>query len=117
MEAIIGIILSIALLTSGCESEEDYEERVINTVQTRVEEIWKDDVNYVNITNREWTYGKDDNGNEYVQMAGIFVYGYSAPIVMKFYIKDGYLVRVVTDSMEKHYDDTIPKSEKSKLNL
>ena len=60
MEAVLGIILSIALLTGGCENKEDYEKRVINTVQTRVEEIWKDDVNYVNITNREWTYHKDE---------------------------------------------------------
>lgn len=118
MKTLLGIILSIVLLTGGCTSTEDYENKLINAVQTKAEKIWKEDVNYINVTDREWTYHKDKKtGEEYVQMAGIFVYGYSAPIVMKFYIKDGYMVRVVTDSMDKHYDDIIPKSNNSKLDL
>ena len=121
MKKILGIVLSLMLVLSmvGCESQEGYEARVVKAVQDKIETKWKNSVSYVNITDREWTYHKTDNGEEYVQMAGIFVNGYSVPIVTKIYVdtKDGYITRVVTDSNGQHYDDTLPKNENSKIDL
>lgn len=122
MKKLLGIFLSLVLTMGvlvGCESQEDYENRVIEAVQERVEEMMSESVDYVNITDREWTYHKTEDGEEYVQLAGIFVYGYSAPMTAKFYVdtKEGYITRLVTDCMYEHYDDFIPKNDRSKLDL
>ena len=122
MKKLLGIFLSLVLTMGvlvGCESQEDYENRVIGAVQERVDEMMSESVTYVNITDREWTYHKTETGEEYVQLAGIFVYGYSVPMTMKLYVdtKDGYITRIVTDSINEHYDNLIPKNDRSKINL
>ena len=122
MKKLLGIFLSLVLTMGalvGCESQEDYENRVIGAVQERVEEMMSESVTYVNITDREWTYHKTENGEEYVQMSGILVYGYSTPMTAKFYVdtKEGYITRLVTDSIDEHYDDFLPKNDRTKLDL
>lgn len=119
MKKILGLLLAgiIAIGSTGCESEEEYKERVIETVKTKVETLSAEDTTFSQITNKEWSYTKTEDGQEIVTMNGIITYMFSMPVTVQFYINDGYVSKMVYTFMDDTETINVPKSEKSKLDL
>lgn len=113
------ILCTIATCTIGCESQEEYEARVINAVENKVDTLMAENDVYSQVTNKEWSYSKTEDGQEIVTMTGTITYIISATVIFRFYVdtNDGY----ITKASYTFGDDTetvdVPKGDNSKLDL
>lgn len=113
------ILCTIATCTIGCESQEEYEARVINAVEDRVDTIMADNDAYYKITNKDWTYSKTEDGQEIVTMTGTITYIVSMTVAVNFYVDttDGYITKIVYSCGDDTDSVDIPRNDKSKLEL
>ena len=90
---IIGLILSLIMVIGmvGCESKEEKQAKIVEKVRTKVETIMSEDNDtlegYSYISNKQWKYVEDDNG-DYVRMDGTFNYLISFDVALEFYINE-----------------------------
>lgn len=122
MKKILSLLLILCTITTctiGCESQEEYEARIINAVEDKVDIIMADNDSFNQITNKEWSYSKTKDGQEIVTMTGTITYIISMTIVTKFYIdtNEGYITAISYSCGDYSDSADIPKNENSKLDL
>lgn len=113
------ILCTIATCTIGCESQEEYETRITNAVENKVDVLMAEDDTYSQITNKEWSYSKTKDGQEIVTMTGIVTYVISVTIVFRFYVDtdNGYITKVSYTFGDDTETVDVPESDRSKLDL
>lgn len=113
------ILCAIATCAIGCESQEEYEARVINAVENKVDVLMAENDAYSQVTNKEWSYSKTEDGQEIVTMTGTITYIISATIVFRFYVdtNNGYITKMSYTFGDDTKTVDVPKSDNSKLNL
>ena len=113
------ILCTTATCTIGCESQEEYEARVINAVENKVDVLMAENDAYSQVTNKEWSYSKTKDGQEIVTMTGTITYIISATIVFRFYIdtNSGYITKMSYTFGDDTESVNVPKSDNSKLDL
>lgn len=113
------ILCTIATCTMGCESQEEYEARVINAVENKVDTLMAENDAYSQVTNKEWSYSKTKDGQEIVTMTGTITYVISATIVFRFYVdtNNSYITKVSYTFGDDTETVDVPKGDNSKLDL
>lgn len=113
------ILCAIATCAIGCESQEEYEARVINAVENKVDVLMAENDAYSQVTNKEWSYSKTEDGQEIVTMTGTITYIISATIVFRFYVdtNNGYITKMSYTFGDDTETVDVPKSDNSKLDL
>nr|DAO48561.1 MAG TPA: protein of unknown function (DUF5016) [Caudoviricetes sp.] len=113
------ILCAIATCAIGCESQEEYEARVINAVENKVDVLMAENDAYSQVTNKEWSYSKTEDGQEIVTMTGTITYIISATIVFRFYVdtNNGYITKMSYTFGDDTKTVDVPKSDNSKLDL
>lgn len=113
------ILCTIATCTIGCESQEEYEARVVNAVEDKIDTLMSETDAYSQITNKEWSYSKTENGQEIVTMTGTITNIVSMTVVTKYYVDtdEGYITKMSTTIGNDTETTNVPKSDRSKLDL
>ncbi|MDY3948899.1 MAG: hypothetical protein SOZ04_06075 [Bacilli bacterium] len=115
---VIMIVLNLIGMV-GCESEEEYKARVINSVKTKMETALAEEPQYNQLTNKEWSYSKTKDGQEIVTLTGTITYIVQMPVTIQYYIdtKEGYITKATITYMDETRTENVPKSKNSKLDL
>lgn len=123
---IIGAAVGVLVLVIGVffalfyESEEEYQARVVEAVEQKVETMMTTNEYWSMFTNKQWSYRKDEAGNyEVVCVDGAMTaYGVSVPLRFDFYIdNEGYVCRITYTVNGITNGQDIPHSTESKLDL
>ena len=93
---IIGAVVGLLVLVVGVffalfyESEEEYQARVVDAVEQKIETVMVTNEYWPMFTNKQWSYREDEAGNyEVVSVDGtVTTYGMSMPMRFDFYIDD-----------------------------
>ena len=123
---IIGAIVGVLVLVVAgffalfYESEEEYQARVIEAVEQKIETVMVTNEYWPMFTNKQWSYREDEAGNyEVVSVDGTVTnYGMSMPMRFDFYIDDeDYVCRITYTFNGITNGQDIPHNENSKLDL
>ena len=122
MKKILCLLLVLCTMITcaiGCESQEDYETRVIKAVENKVNGLMIENEEFSQITNKEWSYSKSEDGQEVVTMTGTITYIISATVVFRFYVDtdEGYITKMSYTIGDHSETSDIAKSDRSKLDL
>ena len=119
MKKMLGLLLVMIVTVGavGCESAEDREIRVTEAVKNNYEALVGDNEAYSQMTNKEWSYVKKDDGQEIVTLTGTLTYVVSVNVSYQFYIDDGYIVKLVYSCLNDSTTWNLPKNDKSKLDI
>ena len=121
MGGIIGaIVLIMGIFALFYESQEDYEARVIEVTQAKIEQIMMGDENWAMYNNKQWSYRYDEATKyEIVSVDGyVYAYGMSEPLRFDIYIdSDGYVCRITYTANGVTNGQYVIRSENSKLDL
>ena len=123
MSMLLCLMLTLGFCT-GCESEEERQARIVNAVQTKMETMMETDSDmnelYSMMTNKEWTYSRNnETGEEYVIFNATVTYVVSMPVNIRFTIdtEEGYITYIKGNILGEKDEFAVPKNENSKLNL
>ena len=123
---IIGTAVGLLVLVVGVffalfyESEEEYQARVVDAVEQKIETVMITNEYWPMFTNKQWSYREDEAGNyEVVSVDGtVTTYGMSMPMRFDFYIDDeDYVCRITYTFNGITNGQDIPHNENSKLDL
>ena len=102
------------------ESEEEYQARVVDAVEQKIETVMVTNEYWPMFTNKQWSYREDEAGNyEVVSVDGtVTTYGMTMPMRFDFYIDDeDYVCRITYTFNGITNGQDIPHNENSKLDL
>ena len=123
---IIGAVVGVLVLVVAgffalfYESEEEYQARVVEAVEQKIETVMVTNEYWPMFTNKQWSYREDEAGNyEVVSVDGTVTnYGMSMPMRFDFYIDDeDYVCRITYTFNGVTNGQDIPHNENSKLDL
>ena len=123
---IIGAVVGVLVLVVAgffalfYESEEEYQARVVEAVEQKIETVMVTNEYWPMFTNKQWSYREDEAGNyEVVSVDGTITnYGMSMPMRFDFYIDDeDYVCRITYTFNGITNGQDIPHNENSKLDL
>ena len=123
---IIGAVVGVLVLVVGVffalfyESEEEYQARVVEAVEQKIETVMVTNEYWPMFTNKQWYYREDETGHyEVVSVDGTVTnYGMSMPMRFDFYIDDeDYVCRITYTFNGITNGQDIPHNENSKLDL
>ena len=123
---IIGAAVGLLVLVVGVffalfyESEEEYQARVVDAVEQKIETVMVTNEYWPMFTNKQWSYREDEAGNyEVVSVDGTVTnYGISMPMRFDFYIdNEDYVCRITYTFNGITNGQDIPHNENSKLDL
>lgn len=113
------VLCTVVTCAVGCESQEDYETHVIKAVENKVNGLMIESEEFSQITNKEWSYSRSEDGQEVVTMTGTITYIISATVVFRFYVDtdEGYITKMSYTVGDYSETSDLPRNEHTKLNL